>query len=73
MSGVVSANLIQENHFTGNSVGIQFRVGATGLTPTANTFVENTIAMSTCGVQGPVSDNAFTENLLLNNAADHCP
>jgi parallel beta-helix repeat protein len=72
LNGGVSGNLIQENAFTGNAAGILLNVGATGLWPTANTFVENTIAMNTCGVSGPPGDNTFKENVLEGNLADAC-
>lgn len=72
LNGGVSANLIQENTFTGNAAGILFNVGATGLTPTGNTLKENTIGMNTCGIQGSVGDNTFIENVMMNNVADLC-
>jgi hypothetical protein len=56
----------------GNAAGILFNVGATALTPTGNGFVENTIAMNTCGVRGPSSENTFEEIVLVGNTADHC-
>jgi parallel beta-helix repeat protein len=72
VTGGVSGNVIKENSFTGNAAGILFNVGATGLTPTNNAFVENTIALNTCGVQGPSADNTFKENVLEGNVTDSC-
>jgi parallel beta-helix repeat protein len=72
LNGGVSLNVIKENTFGGNATGILFNVGATGLLPTANTFLENTLTMNTCGARGPVGDNTFKENLFQGNAADVC-
>jgi parallel beta-helix repeat protein len=72
LNGGVSANVIKENSFTGNAAAILFNAVA-GLTPTGNGFVENTIAMNTCGFQGPSSGNTFKENVLVGNTADACP
>ena len=38
----------------------------------ATAFIENTIAMNTCGVMGPAGDNTFKENVLEGNVADAC-
>jgi parallel beta-helix repeat protein len=73
LNGGVSANLIKENTLGGNAAGILFNVGATGLLPSANTFVENMITMNTCGLKGPVGDNTFKEDLFEGNGADNCP
>ena len=72
LNGGVSSNVIKENTFTTNAAGILFNVGASGLFPTANTFVKNTIAVNTCGVQGPAGDNTFKQNQLEGNVADVC-
>ena len=53
VNGGVSGNVIQENASIGNAAGIRLNLGATGLLPTGNSFIENTIAMNTCGVTGP--------------------
>jgi parallel beta-helix repeat protein len=73
LNGGVTANLIKENTFGGNATGILFSIGATGLLPHTNTFVENTITMNGCGSRGPISDNTFKENLFEGNGADSCP
>jgi len=73
LNGGVSANLIKENTLGGNAAGIRFNVGATGLLPSANSFVENMITMNTCGLKGPVGDNTFKEDLFEGNGADSCP
>lgn len=71
VNGGVSGNVIQENAFIGNAAGIRLNL-ATGLLPTGNSFIENTIAMNTCGVTGPAGDNTFKENVLEGNVADVC-
>jgi len=73
LNGGVSGNAIKENALGGNATGILFNLGATGLLPTSNALVENSITMSTCGVKGPVGDNTFKENLFEGNIADTCP
>lgn len=73
LNGAVSANLIKENTLGGNAAGILFNIGSTGLFPNANTFVENMITMNACGLQGPVGDNTFKEDLFEGNGADNCP
>jgi parallel beta-helix repeat protein len=72
VNGGVSANVIQENAFIGNAAAIRLNLGATGLLPTGNSFIENTIAMNTCGVVGFAGDNTFKENVLESNGADAC-
>ena len=72
VNGGVSGNVIKENAFIGNAAGIRLNLGATGLLPTGNRFIENTIAMNTCGVMGPAGDNTFKENVLEGNVADAC-
>jgi len=72
LNGGVSGNVIKENTFGGNATGILFNLGSTGLLPTANTFVENTITMNTCGVRGPVGDNTFKGDFFEGNVADSC-
>ena len=72
VNGGVSGNVMKENVFIGNAAGIRLNLGATGLLPTGNTFIENTIAMNTCGVMGPPGDNTFKENVLEGNLADAC-
>jgi parallel beta-helix repeat protein len=72
LNGGVSLNVIKENTFSGNAAGLLFNPGATGLLPTANTFLENIISTNTCGTRGPVGGNTFTENLFVGNVADGC-
>jgi parallel beta-helix repeat protein len=72
VNGAVSRNVIKENSFIGNAAGIRLNPGATGLLPTGNRFIENTIAMNTCGVTGPAGDNTFKENFLEGNVTDVC-
>lgn len=67
-----TGNLIVENTVVSNPAGIDFVVTVTG-TAVGNTFVENTIAMNTCGLTGPFAGNTFTENLFQGNGADTCP
>jgi parallel beta-helix repeat protein len=73
LNGGVSLNVIKENTLSGNAAGLLFNLGATGLLPTANTFLENTISTNTCGTRGPVGGNTFIENLFQGNVADTCP
>lgn len=73
LNGGVSRNVIKENALGGNATGILFNLGSTGLLPTSNTVVENSITMNTCGVKGPAGDNSFKENLFEGNVADTCP
>lgn len=72
VNGAVSGNAIKENAFIGNAAGVRLNPGAGGLFPTDNRFIENTISLNTCGVMGPVGDNAFEENALEGNVADLC-
>lgn len=72
LNGGVSLNVIKENAFDGNATGILFNVGSTGLLPTANSFLENTITQNTCGLRGPVGDNTLKENIFQGNIADSC-
>jgi large repetitive protein len=65
-------NLIVENTVTSNPAGIDFIVTTTG-TAVGNTFVENTIALNTCGLNGPTVGNTFRENLFEGNGSDACP
>lgn len=67
-----TGNLIMENTVTSNPAGIDFTVTPTG-SATGNTFVENAIAMNTCGLKGPFAGNTFRENLFEGNSADTCP
>ena len=69
---IATGNLILENIVMSNPGGIEFVVTATG-TAIGNTFVENTIAMNTCGLKGPFVGNTFRENLSEGNGADSCP
>jgi parallel beta-helix repeat protein len=65
-------NLVVENTITSNPAGIDFIVTSGG-TAAGNTFVENTIAMNTCGLSGPTTGNTFRENLFEGNGSDACP
>lgn len=68
---IATANLVVENTVVSNPAGIDFIVTPTG-SATGNTLRENTIALNTCGLHGPVAGNTLTENLFEGNAADSC-
>ena len=69
---IATGNLVLENRITTNPAGIDFVVTPTG-PATGNTFVENTIAMNTCGLKGPIDGNTFRENVFEENGANSCP
>ena len=69
---IATGNLIKENKIVSNPAGIDFIVTPTG-SATGNTFVENTIAMNTCGLKGPTAGNTFIENVFEGNGSDSCP
>lgn len=66
-----TSNLVVENTVTANPIGIDFIPGPSG-GPAGNEFVENTIASNTCGLNGPLSANTFTENQFVRNTQDVC-
>ena len=65
-------NLIQENTAVSNPAGIEFTVTPTG-SSIGKLLRENTLALNTCGLKGPVAGNTLKENLFEGNAADSCP
>ena len=65
-------NLIAENTVVSNPAGIDFIVTATE-SAIGNTLRENTIALNTCGLKGPVAGNTLTENVFQGNTFDSCP
>ena len=69
---IATGNLILENTLTTNPAGIEFVVTPTG-SAKGNAFVENRIAMNTCGLKGPTDGNTFEENVFEENGADTCP
>jgi parallel beta-helix repeat protein len=69
---IAANNLIQENTVVSNPAGIEFIVTPTG-SSIGNTLRENTLALNTCGLKGPVAGNTLKGNLFEGNAADSCP
>jgi parallel beta-helix repeat protein len=69
---LATGNLVLENMVASNPAGIEFVVTPTG-TAIGNTFVENTIAMNTCGLKGTYVGNTFKEDVFEGNVADSCP
>lgn len=65
-------NLIVENTVVSNPAGIDFVVTSTE-SAIGNTLRENTIALNTCGLKGPVAGNTLTENVFQGNTVDSCP
>lgn len=68
---LATGNLVIENTTMANPVGIDFIMGPAG-GPAGNSFVENTIALNTCGLAGPSAGNTFRENVFDGNTIDTC-
>lgn len=51
---------------------LSFLITPTG-SSTGNTLRENTLALNTCGLKGPLAGNTLTENVFQGNTADTCP
>lgn len=68
---VATGNLVIDNTTISNAAGIDFTRGPAG-GPVGNTFVENTIALNTCGLAGPSAGNTFRENVFDGNTTDIC-
>jgi hypothetical protein len=68
-----TGNLVKENTVTANPAGIDFLANPVGGGGAAgNFFVENTISLNVCGLNGPMSANTFNENKLIGNTTDIC-
>lgn len=69
---IATGNLLAENIAISNPAGIEFLITPTG-SSTGNTLRENTLALNTCGLKGPLAGNTLTENVFQGNTADTCP
>lgn len=67
-----TGNVIKANAVTSSAVGIDFVPSAAGAA-VGNTFVENTLALNTCGLKGSYGGNVFKETVFEGNVADTCP
>jgi parallel beta-helix repeat protein len=67
-----TGNVIKANAVTSSAVGIDFVPSATGAA-VGNTFIENTLALNTCGLKGVYGGNVFKETVFEGNGADVCP
>jgi parallel beta-helix repeat protein len=65
-------NLVADNTVTSNPAGIEFLVTPTG-SAVGNMLRDNTLALNTCGLKGPLDGNTLKENVFQGNSFDSCP
>jgi parallel beta-helix repeat protein len=68
---IATANTLKDNTVLSNPAGIEFLVTPTG-SAVGNTVRENTLALNTCGLKGPVAGNTLKDNQFQGNASDSC-
>ena len=66
-----TGNVVLDNTLTSNPAAIDFLPGPAG-GAVGNSFIGNAIASNTCGIKGPYTENAFSENQFSGNTSDIC-